>query len=209
MGFSAILDIVGSAIIGSILLIILFRINDNAANNTYNFSGELVLQENLVTTVEVLEYDFRKIGYCENPNKIPNPSRAILKADTSSITFLTDVNFDGNVDTLEYELGSASELNETPNPNDRMLYRIVNDVKTGVNLGVTYFKIRYFDVLERELTPPLSVPTGIASMEIDIEVQNTSAYGGEYNPVAKKYEKNYRIAFWRQIKLASRNLNNR
>ena len=78
MGVSTILDIVGSMIVGGILLLTLFRMNSNATQNTYNFSGELTVQENLVTTVEVLEYDFRKIGYCENPFNIPNPSRAIL-----------------------------------------------------------------------------------------------------------------------------------
>ena len=57
-------------IIGGILLLTLFRMNDNATRNTYNFSGELIVQQNLVTTVEVLEYDFRKIGYCEDPNTI-------------------------------------------------------------------------------------------------------------------------------------------
>lgn len=201
MGFSVLIDIAGSAIVGGILLLTLFRMNDNATQNTYNFGGELILQENMVTTVEVIEYDFRKIGYCENPFKILDPSRAILKADTSSITYLTDVDFDGKVDTVKYDLGSADELTSTPNPNDKMLYRIVNGNSTGVNLGVTYFKIRYFDVLNNELTPPLSVPTGIASMQIDVEVQNTAAYNAGENP--------YRQAFWRQIRLASRNLNNR
>ncbi len=66
-------------IIGGILLLTLFRMNDNATKNTYNFSGELIVQQNLVTTVEVLEYDFRKIGYCEDPSKLPHPeSDAIL-----------------------------------------------------------------------------------------------------------------------------------
>ena len=209
MGFSMMIDIAGSIIIGSLLLLILFRMNDNASRNTYRFSGELVMQENLVTTVEVLEYDFRKIGYCEDPIHIPNPARAILKADSTSITYLTDINFDGTVDTVEYQLGPTSELTVTPNPNDRMLYRIVNGRKTGINLGITYFKIKYFDILSNELMPPLSVPTGIASMEIDIEVQNTSSYGSEYNQTNKKYQQAYNRAFWRQIRLASRNLDNR
>ncbi len=130
MGTSVILDIMGSMIIGGILLLTLFRMNDNATRNTYNFSGELGVQQNLVTTVEVLEYDFRKIGYCEDPFKLPHPEEdAILYADTSKIRFLTDLmtsaygstdpHGDGNLDTLEYFLGPTSELTGTPNPNDR------------------------------------------------------------------------------------------
>ncbi len=92
MGTSVILDIMGSMIIGGILLLTLFRMNDNATKNTYNFSGELIVQQNLVTTVEVLEYDFRKIGYCEDPFEFPHPEKdAILYADTSEIRFLTDL----------------------------------------------------------------------------------------------------------------------
>ena len=177
-------------------MLTLFRLNDNATQNTYNYGGEVILQENLVTTVEVLEYDFRKIGYCENP--LPNPAKSILSADTSSITFLTDVDFNGVVDTMTYSLGDTTELTSTPNPNDKMLYRTVNGNKTGVNLGITLFKMKYYDVLGNELTPPLKAPTGISSMEIDIRVENTSGY-----------DKQYTYAFWRQIRLASRNLNNR
>jgi hypothetical protein len=223
MGTSVILDVLGSMIIGGILLLTLFRMNDTATRNTYNFSGELTLQENLVATVEVLEYDFRKIGYCENPLALPNPEvNAILYADTSEIKFLTDIMVppyddpqgDGTLDTIRYYLGEASGLSGTPNPNDRMLYRVVNGVPTGANLGITYFKIRYFrdsltasgsttlaEILASDL-PKIYVPgtpTGITALQIDIKVENTAAYDESNNP--------YRQAFWRQIRLSSRNLN--
>ncbi len=203
-------------------MLTLFRMNDNATRNTYNFTGELIVQENLVTTVEVLEYDFRKIGYCENPLALPNPEEnAILYADTSRIKFLTDLmvppyddpHGDGILDTLEYDLGSKATLSGTPNPNDRMLYRIVNGVPTGVNLGITQFKLRYFrdsltatgtvlaEILPYEL-PKVYVPgtpTGITAMQIDIQVENTASYDAGNNP--------FRQAFWRQIRLSSRNIN--
>jgi hypothetical protein len=223
MGTAVILDIMGSIIIGGILLLTLFRMNDNATRNTYNFSGELVVQQNLVTTVEVLEYDFRKIGYCEDPFALPHPEEnAILYADTSEIKFLTDVMVppyndpqgDGTIDTLEYYLGPTSELPGTPNPDDRMLYRIVNGVSRGVNLGITQFRIRYFrdsltatgsttlaEILPSDL-PKVWVdgtPTGITALQIDIQVENTASYDAPHNP--------FRQAFWRQIRLSSRNLN--
>jgi len=223
MGTTVILDVIGSMIIGGILLLTLFRMNDTATRNTYNFSGELTLQENLVATVEVLEYDFRKIGYCEDPLELPNPEEnSILFADTSEIKFLTDLMVppyddpqgDGILDTIQYYLGPPSGLSGTPNPNDRMLYRVVNGVPTGVNLGITYFKIRYFrdsltalgsttlaEILPTQL-PKIYVPgtpTGITALQIDIKVENTAAYDEGNNP--------YRQAFWRQIRLSSRNLN--
>jgi hypothetical protein len=225
MGTSVILDVLGSMIIGGILLLTLFRMNDNATRNTYNFSGELTVQQNLVTTVELLEYDFRKIGYCEDPIKLPHPEAdAILHADTSDIKFLTDLLItpygsmdpegDGNLDTLEYRLGPTSELSGTPNPNDRYLYRIVNNgTPRDVNLGVTIFKIRYYrdsltasgsttlaEILPNELPKDWvpGTPTGITALQIDIQVENTASYDAANNP--------FRQAFWRQIRLSSRNL---
>lgn len=199
MGSATILDLVGSMIIGGLLLLILFKLNDNATANTYNFSGEVTVQEDLVTTIEVLEYDFRKIGYCENPYNLVNPAVSILYADTSRIKFLTDEDFDGTPDTLEYYLGPASELTGTPNPNDRKLYRVVNGVPSGANLGITQFHISYFNALGHFMTTPITtIPTGVQSMKIDIKVESTAAYDEQYG-----------YAFWRQIRLASRNLNNR
>ena len=80
-----------------------------------------------------------------------------------------------------------------------MLYQEINGNRAGVNLGITLFKLKYFGALGDELSLPRSFPpTGIVSMQIDIRIENTSAYDEEY-----------RYAFWRQIILASRNLENR
>lgn len=200
MGFSTLIDIFGSTIIGGLLFLTLLRLNDSATENTYTFGGELEVQQNLVATVQLLEYDFRKIGYCQDYTKIPIPSKAIIAASDTSITFLSDVApEDGKVDTVKYYLGPLSELAVTPNPNDRMLYRVVNHNKPrGANLGVVLFKLTYFNALGDTIAFPINVPGEIYTMQIDIKVENTSAY-----------EKKYSNAFWRQIRLAARNIRNR
>jgi len=102
MGFSSILDILGSTIIGGMLLVIILRLNDAAVQNTYNNSGELSSQQNIATIVQILETDFRKIGFCADWNKIPIPSRAIIIADSNKIKYLTDIEADGIVATMNY-----------------------------------------------------------------------------------------------------------
>lgn len=199
MGFSTIIDIIGSTLIGGMLLMILFRMNDAAVENTYVYGGELLVQQNLVEVVTLLEYDFRKIGYCADWQKIPDPSQAILAADSNDITFLTDLDSDGNVDTLRYFTGPRSELASTANPRDRMLYRVENnETPKGANLGVTQFNMIYFDALRKVIDFPITVPSEIYTMQINITVENTEAY-----------DENYSSAFWRQIRLAARNLRNR
>ncbi|MCH7774270.1 MAG: hypothetical protein IH784_07670 [Bacteroidetes bacterium] len=199
MGVSVILDILGSTIIGGILMMNLFQINSSAVENNYTGNGELIAQTNLATIVQILELDVRKIGYCEDWQKIPIPTQAILSADSTSIKYLTDVDSDGNVDTMHYYLGPTSELLSTPNPRDRILYRVVNsEVPVGVNLGVTQFNLTFFDVLGNPISFPITVPGEIYTMQIDITVEDVAAYDEKYSS-----------AFWRQIRLAAKNLRNR
>lgn len=200
MGFSTLLDIIGSMIIGSLLFVILLRLNDTAVKNTYMYSSESIVQQNLVTTILILENDFRKIGYCFDWEKIPDPGKAIISADTSSITFLTDVHpYDGVIDTVRYFLGDTTSLRVTPNPRDRMLFRVVNgETPGGSNLGITQFRIRYFNSLGNNITTPVAVPGEIKTMQIDVTVENTAAY-----------ENDYTTAYWRQIRLAAHNISNR
>ncbi|MCO6473542.1 MAG: hypothetical protein PHW27_07980 [Melioribacteraceae bacterium] len=209
MGFSSLLDILGSTMIGALLLLILFRMNDVATENTFTHAAELQVQEGLVETITVLEHDFRKMGYCSDWTKIPIPTRAIIRADTNDITFLTDVKEsasisdvgDGDVDTIHYYAGETSELPGTRNPYDFPLYRVVNGKNPrGANIGLTTFRLRYYDVDGKELSTPISLPqTGaIHTIQIDIEIQNTAAYDDKYSSV-----------FWRQIRLAAKNLQNR
>lgn len=204
MGFSDIIDLAGSMLIGGLIMLILFRMNDAAVENVYNNGGELSLQQNLSVTAKVLEDDFRKIGYCETWTKIPDPSKSILLADSTRIRFLTDVDKDGSgpdgeVDTLLYALGPTSELAVTANPRDRFLYRIINsETPRGVNLGVTQFKLIYFDALGDTINYPVTVPSEIYTIEINLTVENTAGYNEQYSS-----------AFWRQIRLVARNLRNR
>ncbi len=200
MGFSTLLDILGSMIIGAFLFVILLRMNDMATKNTYVYASESIVQQNLVTTITILENDFRKIGYCADWEKIADPGKAIVKADSSSVTFLTDVHpYDGNVDTVKYFLGDTTSLRVTPNPRDRMLYRVVNgETPGGSNLGITQFRITYFNSLGNVIATPVSIPGEIHSMQIDIKVESTAAYDNDYT-----------TAYWRQIRLAAHNLANR
>jgi len=199
MGFNVIIDILGSTIVGGILMMNLFQINSTAIENNYTGTGELTAQQNLATIVQVLEHDFRKIGYCANWNKIPVPTKAILSADSTSIKYLTDVDSDGNVDSIHYYLGPTSELLSTPNPRDRFLYRVVNnEAPDGVNLGVTQFNLCFFDVLGNLINFPIAVTGEIYTMQIDLTVEDVDAYDEKYS-----------TAFWRQIRLAAKNIRNR
>jgi len=199
MGYGTLLDVLGSIIIGGILLTIVFRLNGAATEKTYNNSGELSLQQNLSTIAQIIEHDFRKIGYCADWNKLPDPTKAILLADSSAIKYLTDVEPDGNLDSIYYYLGPTSELLATENPRDRILYRVINDeAPVQSNLGVTQFYMVYYDALGDRINLPISNNGEISSIEINVTVENVAAYDTSYSK-----------AYWRQIRMVSRNLINR
>ena len=199
MGTNVILDIMGSMIIGGILLMTLFRLSDRATERTYSQSGDLIIQQNVATVVSILEYDFRKIGYCADWTKIPDPTKSIILADSNKIKFLTDVDKNKSVDTMYYYIGPPSELIYTANPRDRFLYRVVNSEKpVKVNLGVTYFNLVYYNSNKDIITTPVAVPGEIRSIQISLAVEDIEAYNQKYSQV-----------FWRQIRMSARNLENR
>ena len=199
MGYSTLLDILGSIIIGGVLMSIVFRLSDSATEKTYNNSGELALQQNLATVAQIIERDFRKIGYCADWNKLPDPSKSILFADSTGIKFLTDIESDGILDSIYFYLGPASELSATENPRDRLLYRVVNnDNPVEANLGVTHFSMTYYDALGDTIYLPILNNGEISSIEINVTVENVAAY-----------DENYSSAYWRQIRMVARNLKNR
>jgi hypothetical protein len=199
MGYSTLLDILGSIIMGGIIMSIVFRLSDAAAEETYNNSGELALQQNLATIAQIIERDFRRIGFCKDWNKLPDPSKAILFADSSKIKFLTDIESDGSLDSIYYYLGPTSELLSTENPRDRILYRVINnETPVQSNLGVTDFHMVYYDALGDSLNLPVINYGQISSVEINVTIENLAAYDQQYS-----------TAYWRQIRMVARNLKNR
>ena len=144
----------------------------------------------------------------------PDPTKAIIYADSTSIKFYTDLSTsanpygDGVLDIVYYYVGPTSELSSTPNPNDRILYRVVNNAPPkGANLGVTQFNLMYFSAFGDTLKFPITSPGQIWAMQITIQVQNSAAETLRYNTA--KFDTQYSQAFWRQVRLVSQNLKSR
>ena len=214
MGSQVIVDLIGSAVLFGWLLLTSIRVSIANSENMQTYGGDLLVQENLVEVTRLLEYDFRKIGFCKEPNHLPDPTKAIILADSTRLKFLTDVDLtgtgpDGTVDSIYYYLGSTSELASTQNPRDRLLYRVVNgDTPKGSNLGVTSFKFRYYDGQGNELGVPVSAANlqRIQTIQISLIVENVVA--GELVETAP-INTQYSSAFWQQLRLSSRNYRNR
>jgi len=214
MGSQVIIDIIASSMTFGTLLLMAIRLNGSVNENLQRYNGDLIVQNNIVTVIAMIEYDFRKIGYCKDPTQLPDPTKAIILADSTRLKFYTDLatsanpDGDGNLDILYYYLGPTSELSMTPNPRDRILYRVENNKPPkGANLGVTLSDLKYFDALNDPITFPIANPGQIWAMQITMQVENLAAAELKFNTAS--FDNQYSSAFWRQVRLVSRNLKNR
>lgn len=198
-----ILDYISSILMGGMLTLNVLSVND-IANETYAlYNGDMTVQEMLVTTVQVMEGEFRNMGF-----GVPETDRTVLAADTASITFLMDIDRNGgSPDTVRYFLGAISELSYTQNAMDRYVYRTVNGAN-GLKVGVvTTFRLKYIanngDVLATPV--PSDRLSEIHEVEITMEIQNPYAM---YNPGSKKTDNTgalFSSSYWQQTRLASQN----
>ena len=158
------LDTLGSMVLGTLLMISLLAFYNNFSTERYMSNLWIISQNNAAVLSEVIDHDFRKIGY-----NVPSPGNSIISADSSSIDFLLDLDNDGNVDSVRYYVGNSSETPGTDNPNDRLFYRIVNGQNTrGSLLGLTGFKLAYFD----STGAATSVLNDIREIEIFLTVES-------------------------------------
>ncbi len=212
MGTSTIIDIITSAVIAGVLLLIALRLNAQANESTMVYNGSVILQQNITTLVAWIEHDFRQIGYCRDWTKIPVPSQAFRKADSSDITFWTDVNNNGSKDSIRWYIGPVSDavVAATPNPRDRLIYRVVNNAATkGWNLGVTQFKLRYLDYMRHTIATPVASPDQIYEIEISIACESPYKFTEQWRESQGGSDSADFQVFWRQLRLAARNLKNR
>jgi hypothetical protein len=200
----AILDIIVSFTVGGLILLIILAANDIAAENHAVYNGDMLVQEMLVSTAQVVEGELRNMGF-----GVAETVATILEADSNSISFLVDLGRDGApIDTIRYYVGPTSELSATQNEADRLLHRRVNSQPSMQIGAVTLFDVNYItqggDILSRPV--PSGSLSEIHTIEVTMEVQNPYAplkkegVGGDDAPEAL-----FSTSLWQQTRLASQN----
>ena len=138
------LDLVGSFAIGGLIVLMIINLNlsVNAAATQNLYSN--VTQRHVISSVEVIEHDIYKMGYRVN-------SDVISKADSNEIIFLTDIDNNGVDDKIHYFLDGTSSMNGTYNPDDKILWRELNDESSITPFIVTELNFSYYDSLGQEI----------------------------------------------------------
>jgi hypothetical protein len=195
---SIMLDLIGSVVIAGYVILMGLRLNAAIIGSATASVTTLNVQESMSELVHNLEYDFRKIGF-----HVADPKMCIAIADTSHLKFYADMNRDGAVDSVEWFAGEI--LTGLPNPSVRVLYRKYNEEPAGGagGLGVTQFRLKYYNQSGQEI-PPLTpfLYSQIWIIEISLRVESPYQVQAAVNTENSEYA----AAYWRQTRLASRNI---
>ena len=163
---SVFLDIIGSLILIGILMTAIFGITVNLNQTAHEKSFQLNMQTNCLSLAKVIVSDFVKIGY-----HVPDSIASIISADSTSIVFAADLQNNNILDTVGYYISSttAPVVASTKNPRDRVIYRTMNGQSSiNMNLGLTDFKLTYFDTLGAKTT----IPSQIRSVNIKMRFES-------------------------------------
>lgn len=134
-------DIFGSIIISSLFMMTIIVFHNSLSQERSMSNLWIITQENAKALSDVIEYDLRKIGYGLSPGQSP-----FLSADSTQITFCSDFNKDGNIDSIRYHVSDSTQASGTDNPKDLLFYRVVNgQTVRGSALGITSLKFSYYD----------------------------------------------------------------
>lgn len=178
------LDIVGSIIIGGILMLLMFNASTYQQNTRFASDSELQLQQNAKTLSDILGYDLRKIGYEYKGNPF-------IHADSVKVSYYADMDRDGTPDIVTYIVGDTSSASRTTNPKDRVLMRIVDaDTIAGPSLGLTKVRFAYFN--------KFGIPTSVLN---DINIVRAEIWVESIEPVNKEYL----FTYW-ELTISPRNL---
>lgn len=167
------LNLIGSIVIGGLLFLAINRFNSSMIQNSQEVTLNTNTGSNLSAISKLIQFDFNRIGLGVSFNISP-----ILTADSSRMVFLSDIDMNGVVDTLSYILSGSEMAPGTENPRDKILYRIVNNQNlTDAALGITKFRLNYFDNMGNETMDPAL----IRRVDISLTLESTMPYDNNYS----------------------------
>src|ERR1051326_4592468 len=166
----ALYDIVCSVVIGGIVMVMLVGFNGNIVQQAGTQTIRSMAQTNLTAVDDMLEYEFRKMGYGV---AVPIDS-AILFADSNKIKFQGDLGNDGGMDTLTYFFNGSAASGQV-NPSTRVLYRTMSpQPQQAINIGITQLKFFYYDSAGVQLSRPVSMTSKIKAIRISMNIESTA-----------------------------------
>ena len=167
------LDVIGSFIFGTLLLLNVLRMNADVSAHAALKTLAFTTHNSAAAIAEIVEDDLRKAGMGVG-------GTAFLLADSAQVRFLADLGMDGIVDTVYYYAGNTTEASATVNPGDRFLYRdLSGQAAQVVGGGVTDFSLSYFGAAGDSLALPVTL-ANVRQIRLDFTVESASPQDTTY-----------------------------
>lgn len=155
-------------VVGGMLLVTLLafsmRVSQNAGMTTLN----QITKFRVESIAQITASDLQKIGQGIDSNQI-------LTAQVNRIRFRTQFAI-GETSTVEWRFFPDQPIEETENPRDRLLVRIVDSDTTFIRLGVSRFDITYFD----QNGNPTFVADQIRRVRVQLMCESDAPFGNDF-----------------------------
>ena len=121
-----------------------FALNMQISDSSREIFQSTNNQRSAITATQVIEYDLYKTGYGVSGEKV-------IQADSNVVKFKTDLDNNGTIDTIYYFIGNTSAMASTSNPNDKQLFRKINNQPANLVSVITRFNLVYYDSIGNQL----------------------------------------------------------
>ena len=186
-------DSVASVIIGSLAMLMLNGLMGGMRSSSVSQTQNAMVQTNLVTVTDILESDFRKMGY-----RLPASPKdsSVLYADTTSIVIKGDLDNNGtSQDSIRYSFGTTKPSSNF-NPRTRFLFRKWNNGSNQIlNVGLTRFRLTYYDGAGNQIlaTPKVAKPSSIRAIKLTLKMEST------HPSEIENRDTTYSYAVWEEV----------
>lgn len=186
------LGLVTSYIIAGMLMIAVIMMNINLSSSSTELTLTQTTKQHVQTITDMITYDIPKIGFAMNDkvtadiydHPISGKYRMIEVADSNRIVFNSDIDNDGTIEKVTWQF-TTNAVTTSENPDDYILLRKVGTDETEITLGVTHFRIRYYDLYGEPQAGKMSTPVASADLEsirqIEIKLVVQSRQKVRYN----------------------------
>jgi hypothetical protein len=162
------MGLITSFVIGGMMLLAMVALSSRITENAGNTSLDLMAKSNVSTITEIIQNDFRRIGFGV-------PGTAITAMSGNDITFQTTFNTDSTL-TIRWHYDLTDSVTATDNPDDRPLYRIIDGEVSDISLVITDFNLTYLDADGDET----AVPADVRSIRVRVTCASPVGYDGYF-----------------------------
>jgi len=169
------ITLIASIVIGGMVLVSFQQFNQDVSRDLQLDTLDHIAYGNMDAVVQLIDYDFSRIGYGVN-----DPHQSIITyATATDVRYVLDGDGNGVVETMRYYLSTTTDVvaASTPNPNDKVLYRVVNDGTAEViSTGMTEFKVLYYDSTGKATADLAAIRSLVVSLTIEGDYGADSQY---------------------------------